>query len=325
MYDVSFIENLRDYLYQKTGKSYFKNIRDGKEDILCTCPIHKEGQERHPSCGFSKIPKKDAPAGMFHCFNCGFTGDIYYVLKTLLGNKYDEKEAKSRLNLEDIEFNSRLEYRPPLFIIPEIPKYINKSELKQYRYYPDYLKERNITESTANKYDIGYDTKTFEITFPIRDKYGHILDIGRRSVVGKRYEYSKGFVKPLYGVFELSDIMTEFYVWIVEGPFNLWSLYQYKKKGVALLGTGTQRQLEQLLTLKCKGFVLALDGDDAGRKGIQKIATFLKHNNRFVYVAYVPNGMDINDMTEEQFNQMEVGTYKKWLNDMTFRGLIKNT
>jgi len=34
MYDVQYIENLRDYIFSKTGKYYFKNIRDGKESTM---------------------------------------------------------------------------------------------------------------------------------------------------------------------------------------------------------------------------------------------------------------------------------------------------
>lgn len=97
------------------------------------------------------------------------------------------------------------------------------------------------------------------------------------------------------------------------GPFNLWSLYEYGKTGVALLGTGTQLQLKQLLEIKCNDYVLALDGDKAGHNGTKKIAQYLQRNNKIVYVADVPNGYDINDMTPEQFKNMEVMTYNEWI------------
>lgn len=54
-------------------------------------------------------------------------------------------------------------------------------------------------------------------------------------------------------------------VMYVSGPFNLWSLTQWKRQGVALLGTGTQNQYKQLLELDCKNYILALDPDEAGR------------------------------------------------------------
>lgn len=314
MYNVDFLLQLKEYLYSKTGKVYFNNIRDGKEDILCTCPIHKGGQERHPSCGFSKIDKENISAGWFHCFNCGFIGNTYMVLKELLGEKFDKEEANKVLGIEDFEEDYRLNNNPIIFTIPpkEPVKYVSRKELEQYRYYSDYLKYRNISMNTANKFDIGMDIRTNEITFPIRDYTGRALAVGRRSIAGKRYEYPLGFTKPLYGVYELPVIMKNQYVWVVEGPFNLWSLYEYKEIGVALLGTGTQRQLEQLLTLDCKGFMLALDGDKAGRRGITKIAKFLQRHGREVRVYCVPDNEDINSMPSNLFPQMAIMTFREW-------------
>lgn len=320
MFDVQYIEQLRDYIYSKTGKSYFKNIRDGREDILVTCPKHKDGQERHPSCGFAKVDKSEASAGTFHCFNCGFTGDTYTVLQELLGDKYDKLEASKVLNIEEAEFETRLASKPILFNFPERIKYVEDKEWREYNnYYADYYKLRNINEETFDKYKLGYDIKRQDITFPIRDKTGHALGIGRRYVLEKRYEYPKGFVKPLYGIFELPQFLKYTHIWVVEGPFNLWTLYQYKKSGVALLGTGTQKQLEQLLTLNCYDFVLALDGDAAGRKGITKIARFLMRNRRKVWVAWVYENKDINDMTEEEFRNMRVSSYPEWKSYMDKR------
>lgn len=85
------------------------------------------------------------------------------------------------------------------------------------------------------------------------------------------------------------------------------------------MGTGTQRQLEQLLTINCKGFVLALDGDTAGRRGDKKIAEFLRSHRKDVFIYCTPDDKDINDMTEDEFRYFEVKTYPEWLNLMQTR------
>lgn len=321
MYDKAYLEDLRDYIFKKTGKYYFNNIKDGKEDILCTCPIHKEGQERHPSCGFSKIDKENISAGWFHCFNCGFTGNTYDVLKQLLGDKYDKKEANDVLGIDEYEEDYLLNSNPIIINIPDRTpiKYVSKKELAQYDYYSNYVRDRGISEQTMDKYRIGLDIRTNEVTFPIRDYTGGTLAVGRRSVVGKRYEYPLGFTKPLYGVYELPVIYKSSYVYVVEGPFNLWTLYEYKKLGVALLGTGTRNQYSQLLTLKCRGFILALDGDAAGRKGVMKLANFLQKYKREVWVADVPDNEDINSMSKEMFDTMGIYTYEEWWNTVVSR------
>lgn len=315
MYDINYLKDIQDYVYRKTGRTYFQNMKETREDIMISCPVHKEGQERKPSCGFSKVDKENIRAGWFHCFSCGFNGDTYDVLKVLLGSKFDKKEIDEELGIEDIEDEYRINNIAPAFIIPprqESIEYVSEKELGMYRYYTDYLKNRNISEKTADKYDIGYDTRTDEITFPIRDYLGGTLAVGRRSVSGKRYEYPAGFIKPLYGVYELPSILSNIEVWIVEGPFNLWSLNEYKKSGVALLGTGTRRQMEQLLTIDCKGFILALDGDLAGRKGNVKISDFLRSNHKKVSVACIPDNEDVNSMGKEIFEQMYILDYWDW-------------
>lgn len=83
---------------------------------------------------------------------------------------------------------------------------------------------------------------------------------------------------------------------------------------MGLLGTGTKNQYEQLLSIKCNNYVLALDPDDAGRNGIRKLINFLlQHNLKNIYVALLPEGKDINDLTTEEFKTMEIAHYKEWL------------
>ena len=58
--------------------------------------------------------------------------------------------------------------------------------------------------------------------------------------------------------------------------------------------------------------MLALDGDSAGRSGTLKLGNFLNRHNKIVYVADVPIGQDINDMTTQQFKNMNILTFNEW-------------
>jgi DNA primase len=148
-------------------------------------------------------------------------------------------------------------------------------------------------------------------SFPIRNKYRQCLGIGRRDISKKRYIYPINFIKPLYGIYELPTKIQN--LWIVEGPFNLWSLHQWRKNGVALLGTGTKLQYEELLNVDTNNFILALDPDEAGRNGTKKIIQFLLQHHKYnIYVALIPEGKDVNDLTENEFNGVEVVPYKVW-------------
>ena len=235
------------------------------------------------------------------------------VVQKLLGNLYNENEIESRFSIKTIMAKSTLITNKSVKLF-QIPNKINRQEdiLSCYRYYCDYLNKRGISEDTAIKYDIGYDKTNNQITFPLRNKDGNVLGIGRRSIQYKRYEYPKGMIKPVYGIYELPERIRSLF--IVEGPFNLWSLSEWNKNGIALLGTGTENQYLELIKIDTVNYVLALDPDEAGRRGIKKLINFLVKNHKYnIYVLMVPVGKDVNDLTFEEFKNTEVMYYKNWL------------
>ena len=69
-------------------------------------------------------------------------------------------------------------------------------------------------------------------------------------------------------------------------------------------GTGSTTQLEELKKLKYRKIILALDPDDAGIKGCQKIYNALK-DSKIVVRVKIPIGKDINDLSEEEFNNLQ--------------------
>ena len=312
--DEQLLKDIRQYLQLKTGKYYFKHIKTLPNNLQVTCPFHKNGQEQKPSANIrtTQPDNNSTYIGNFHCFTCGISLSLKDVLKELLGSQYNEQEINEKFNLNTIEIENI--FNEPEIIPFEIPKQqpnIKETTLRKYRTYNEYLSKRNINEDTAKLFDIGYDSITKEITFPIRDITRTVLGIGRRSVLDKRYNYPSNFVKPLYGVYELPRLYNS--IFIVEGPFNLWSLTQWGKQGVALLGTGTHNQYKQLLNLKCKNYILTLDPDEAGRNGTNKIIKFLLENKKYnIYVSLMPDGKDVNDLTEEEFKNISVVTYKEW-------------
>jgi DNA primase len=313
--DEELLNEIRMYVLAKTGKHYLGRIKTTSNNIMVSCPYHKGGQEQKPSMGIKLHSDEYGPVGLCHCFSCSTVTDISSMVRYMLGDKYNEDEVEARFGLETtIARETIIQEQENLYVKfqqPDRSNYVKEDILRVYRQtYPAYLKSRGISRETAEVYDIGYDPYNDHITFPIRDIYKRTLGLGRRAIQEKKYVYPQNFVKPLYGVYELPFFIRHLY--IVEGPFNLWSLYEYGKAGVALLGTGTQAQYKQLLEVKCNDYVLALDGDDAGRKGISKLGKFLQQNDKKVYVANVPDGQDINDMTPEQFKNMYIGTFNEW-------------
>lgn len=314
MIDEKLLKEIRLYLQAKTRILYFKDIRKTGDNLKVTCPFHKEGQESKPSAYIRTTAGDKAPEGFFHCFTCGQKMPLLQVMQTLLGDNYNENEIESLFSLKTLQIQSNiLQVRKPrLFEIPNKTDFTyNETELNRYKYYHPYLAQRGISEKTALHYDIGYDSSCEQITFPIRDKLRYCKGIGRRSISKKMYRYPPGMKKPLYGVYELPQKVAQLFV--VEGPFNLWSLYEWGKSGVALLGTGTEQQYIELLTIECEEYILALDPDEAGRKGIYKLGTFLSQNSKKdISVTLLPDGKDVNDLKQEEFKRIQLVTFKEW-------------
>ena len=78
----------------------------------------------------------------------------------------------------------------------------------------------------------------------------------------------------------------------------------YGRQAIALFGTGSSEQIEQLKNLPQRKIILALDGDEAGKNGINKILN--KVDNKIITVLKTPeDGRDINDLTKEEFDSLE--------------------
>lgn len=313
--DEKLIVDLRSYIFSKTYKNYFGRIKSTSSDIMVSCPYHKEGQEQKPSMGIKRHTDDRSVAGTCHCFTCKVNTNLYEMIKYTLGKDFDADEVEAKFQIQTTLVQETLkkendigfEWKPAIR-----ESRVSSSAIKYYKGYCDYYARRNISPETVDYYDLGFDKGKQCILFPIRNEYGDCVCFGSRSILEKAYKYPFDVEKPLYGIYELPILYRN--VWVVEGPFNLWSLYQYGKSAVAMLGTGTKKQYYDCLKLRCNEFVLALDGDSAGRSGTLKLGKFLISNNKKVYVALVPDGQDINDMSEEQFKNMMVVTFDEWRN-----------
>lgn len=301
-YELNLIDIIKELKEQLAinGIYLFNQIKELPEDLMVSCPFHKDGQEKKASCG---IRKSD---GFLHCFTCkescsleqlisrcfGYNDLGQFGLKWLQNNFLGELIQNryigidlSRENDKQVEIN-----------------YILDEELNQYRYYHPYMFKRKLTENIINKFDIGYDKETNCITFPVKDKKGNCLFVARRSVESKFFNYPSNVEKPVYGLYELPKNIDE--VIVCESMINALTCYVYGKPAVALNGTGTQYQYEQLKNLSCRKIILALDPDDAGRKGTLRLKNYLK-NYKIVTELEIPEGKDINDLSEKEFKNLK--------------------
>lgn len=292
------------------------------------CPFHNNGQEKKPSCGCSLVEEmrngKLNEPGTFHCFSCGAVYPMSRAIPEILKLKDTTLEAHSFLEqFISPTFNSNQDALIPDVMMSSVMakyaledlrlrtlakhEYISEEELASYRYTVPYMYERKLTDAVIEKYDVGYDANHIPenrkkplpcVTFPVKDRNGNTLFICRRSIEGKYFNLPSGIEKSVYGIYELPPDAKE--VIVCESIFNALTCVVYGFNAVALLGTGTPHEMDQLRKLGVQSYVLCLDNDDAGRRGTERAKKALS-KSAMVWTMTVPEGKDVNDLTKEEF------------------------
>ena len=284
----------------KKSELFSKGYKETGDYLLVQCPYHKFGLERTPSAQFRKSD------GLFYCHACKEVHSLDSVInhclnvngKQWLLDHFDGSSDNSR----QIVFNIAKPKK-------ELPKYVDKSILDKFRYTHPYMFERKLDLETIRKFDVGYDAENDCITFPNKDINGNILFIATRSVKTKFFHYPAGVEKPVYGLYEIyreikhGKEINEVYV--CESMINCLTLWSWGKFAVALNGTGSHNQYEILKKCNIRHFILALDPDNAGKRGTEKLISALSHN-KIIDILPVPEGKDVNDLTYEEFCLLEI-------------------
>lgn len=300
----------------------------------CYCPIHSDGNEHRSSFGIllKDITKNGQKynAGFCHCFACQLNMSLSkLVIQLIHTHSLDESVINTLLSLIDkssedtdsIIDSDTLTTVSNKFAVDYIksqtgykqPSYVSETELSSYRNVVPYMYERGLTDELIERYDIGVDMNFIPpkrkhkipcITFPVRDYEGNTLFIARRSIKGKMFFLPYDIVKPVYGIYELPK-NTKSMV-ITESVFNCITSVKYGKPAVALFGTGTPYQINQLKMLGVNEFILGLDPDESGIRGTNKLYKALRKSAIVWKFDGIPDGKDINDLSESQFNSLDI-------------------
>ena len=296
------------------GIKLLNKMIDSGDNVMVCCPYHKGGQERKPSAG---IRKSD---GTFHCFTCGEVHTLPEMISFCFGHINDliggfgwkwltrnflmlEVENRAVIPL-DLSRNKRKKESNKITLSSE--KNVLERELERFRYIHPYMYRRKLTDDIIELFDVGWDSKTDCITFPVRDLAGNCLFIVRRSVKGKHFNIPKGVEKPLYGRYELykSIEIDKHDIIVCESIIDALTCWVYGRYALALNGLGTELQFEQLRKLPCRKLIIATDNDSAGLKAGERIKEKIKNKilTRFVFPE---NRKDINELSKEEFENLE--------------------
>ena len=297
------LRELRDQLVAN-DINLLKDMRDTPDNIMVTCPYHKNGQERRPSAGIQKS------TGMFHCFTCGEVHTLQEVISHCFGHDEDVVGMFGWNWILKNFLTINVEERKDVAIdysrgtVRHTKPSVSETELDKYRVYHPYMWKRKMTPEVVEIFDIGYDAETQSITFPVRDTRGACLFVARRSVNTKFFNYPEGVEKPVYGLYELSQLKQyPSEVIICESMIDAITCWAYGKYAVALNGLGSDTQIKQLRNMPCRKFILATDNDEYGKKARVRLRKLLRNKLITEYV-FPKDRKDINDLSKEEFDSL---------------------
>ena len=176
-----------------------KVIKQKGNNVVITCPFHKDGFENRPSCQVYDADTSDLERGTFHCFTCGYraplvkaVADIYEIstdkAKQFLIDNYSHTTIEETLDLPVISLEK------PIVKVNSLTEDI----LTKYDYYHPYMWQRKLTKDIVDKFRIGYDPETNCLTFPVYDEHNQLVLITRRSVETKMFKIEADKEKPIY-------------------------------------------------------------------------------------------------------------------------------
>lgn len=300
-------------LVDDLGKNFKFRLLDDKHVqgmYFLACPFHSNGQERTASANFSLINKGRTREGDFYCFGCKVSGHISSILTRLFGEKrlaeiWVEKHYGNLKGLvEEKREARRIEVKTPEQVKEEKQVF----QLPEEAYYEEtsYYEKRGIPDELVQRFKLGYldssDDAKKKVYIPVFDSEGDVVFYMTRNLHNKQFYLPKGAKKVLWGA---NEIIEGSPVYIVESIFNGLTLFKFGYQAVAMFGTGDDGIYQQLLDLPTKAFIIALDNDEAGKMGTDKLRKFLIENNKLVRILEIDEPKkDLNDysfLTKDEF------------------------
>jgi DNA primase len=293
-----------------------RKVRKTKNGYLITCPFsykHSRG-DRVPSFSISY-------EGVYYCFGCGEKGNFITLckefgfddlLREFLGikeKKRKHKEAKNGNvgNVENEIFVGNLEWRDRHAIDCTRLNFEVKADFREVfeiyersvGIYHQYLEKRGIDKDTAMEWELGYDSKTDRVTFPIRDYRGNLVGISGRSVSDEepKYYHFGHFErnKVLYGEYKACKMRGALIV--VEGFFDVISLMMKGYRAVGTLGTPSDMQIEKIKMIADEQVIIWFDSDIAGVKSSWRLRNALGDSK---IVRVVSSEKDPDEYSKEE-------------------------
>ncbi len=280
------------------------------DELRGKCPLHDgEGTDT-----FHASLTKNA----FNCFSCKAKGNVLdfvaakekcsvreaaVKLAEWFGVRAEVRSAEAKPKTEPVETPRPEEVgeNKPLGF-----------ELQGIQFDHPYLAERGVDAEEAEHWGVGFfpgkGMMHGRVVIPIRDHNGVLVAYAGRAIDGSepKYKFPPGFHKSQV-VFGLDGIRAQDeLIVVVEGFFDAIRLNRLGFPAVALMGSSMSKRQAELIgqVLKDCDVVLMLDGDEAGRRGMEEAGNLLVQQPIWVRGVWLKEGEQPDSMTEAEMEEL---------------------
>lgn len=324
---VATVEEILHDLKREAGNpNLFRDMKTSGNNIMITCPFHKNGMERRPSFGITmkevEYFGRVLEAGSTHCYTCSYKSDLPKFVADVLGldsrlegfrwlkNRYMYGAGSERGELH-LEFSRDKKTNDIIVDKALVSHYMQ--ELANNKRAMEYLIKRRIGErALIEMFNIGYDKETDSVVFPVADRQGQVRLLKKRSIEGKKFHNTTGANKAgfVYGLFQLIKFgEPDDVVWVCESEIDCLTAWAYGGQAIAIMGSHiSDEQVKEIARTPFRHLVDGLDRDEAGRKGWRALKDKMLPLGFRLWNTKGFNGKkDINELSEEEFKN--IGRY----------------
>lgn len=269
----------RELSIQRVLKEYgmFHDLKQSGNKLYGPCPIHLGDNPRAFNVSLEK--------NLWNCFtNC--VGGTVIDLIIAIENVNSYRAGRIGYEMLGVTVEARRgsqEFKPV------------RSELSLDPQHP-YLIERNVDVETARYFGIGYCSKSKlagRLAIPIHDEQDRLVGYCGRTTqaLEPKYLFPKGFPKNriVYNLNRAKKSSKKEIV-VVEGFFDVYALHRAGIESVAIMGSSLSLDQKTRLVSLEKRISLMLDGDAAGRKGMERAVRLLQERKP-IKAIYLPDPM----------------------------------
>jgi DNA primase len=291
------IDNLKDKIVLSDELSKHLKLKKNGDLFWSCCPFH---EEKSPSFVINNEKK------FYYCFGCGVHGDIFAFYKNYLNKTFSEALHELapaygiKINTKTKDINNECQ------AILDVALIIYQENLQKNQHALEYLKKRNISGETIEKFQLGYadgsivienlinkgfslehikeaglnsygglDRFRNRIIFPIISKSQKIIGFAGRVLDNSEPKYLNSPETPLFQknlhLFNEQNFQPKLPSILVEGYIDVISMTQLGFPNV-IASMGTSLSPGQVLSIfrNSNTLYLMFDGDKAGQDAINR-------------------------------------------------------